>query len=380
MLNRLDDYAIHQTAEPVAHPASADVNHYDRTWCNGYTVDGDAYFALGLAVYPHRGIIDGSFSTVRDGARQHCFFASGRAPTERTDSRVGPFRIEVVEPMRALRVVLDDNDSPIACDLTFTAHTAPIEEVRQVLTGAGGARRFLDTTRFDQFGRWSGTFVDPDGECQVDADRWLGTKDRSWGVRPVGPQAPTAPGDLPHLFFLWAPLQWGDHVSHAIFFDDPDGRPLVREALTAPVLDPTADASTIADAATVQHDRWATVAHDLTYRAGTRWAEAAKLDMVGHDGARRRIELTPTLRFQMKGIGYTHPVWGHGNWHGELATHHETYDLADLDPTSLDNFHIQHVVTATDDAGRTGIGVLEQLAIGAHPATGLHGFLDPYQP
>ncbi|MFT7091269.1 MAG: hypothetical protein ACJAYW_001232, partial [Candidatus Azotimanducaceae bacterium] len=30
MLNRLDDYPIHQTPEPIAHPASSDPNVYDR--------------------------------------------------------------------------------------------------------------------------------------------------------------------------------------------------------------------------------------------------------------------------------------------------------------------------------------------------------------
>lgn len=30
MLNHLDDYPIHQTPEPIAHPASSDPNVYDR--------------------------------------------------------------------------------------------------------------------------------------------------------------------------------------------------------------------------------------------------------------------------------------------------------------------------------------------------------------
>ena len=369
MLNLLDDFPVHQTAEPVAHPATADPNVYDRTWFNGYTDTGDAYFGVGLAVYPHRGIIDGAFSTVRDG-RQHAFFASGRAPLERTDTRIGPFRVEVVEPMRSMRVVLDDNETGLACDLTFTARTAPIEEARQTLWT--GTRRMLDTTRFDQFGRWTGTIVDPDGEIAVDADRWLGTKDRSWGVRPVGPQAPTAPGPVPHVFFLWAPLHWDDHITHAIFFDDAEGRPLVREALTAPLF---AHADDFGDPAIARDTRMATATHDVTYEPGTRRAARTVIELVPHAGSTRRIELTPTLRFQMKGLGYNHPTRGHGQWHGELSLAAETYDLASLDPLAIDNLHIQQVVTATDGE-RTGIGVLEQLATGAHPPAGFHDFFD----
>jgi len=31
---------------------------------------------------------------VTPGGRQHCFYGSRRAPTERTEMQVGPFRIE----------------------------------------------------------------------------------------------------------------------------------------------------------------------------------------------------------------------------------------------------------------------------------------------
>src|SRR5262245_16660487 len=44
MLSRFDDYPIHQTAEPIAHPASSDRNVYDRYWFNGYASDGEYYF------------------------------------------------------------------------------------------------------------------------------------------------------------------------------------------------------------------------------------------------------------------------------------------------------------------------------------------------
>ena len=166
MLNKLDDFPIHQTPEPIAHPATSDRNVYDRTWFNGYANDGSYYFGVGMAIYPHRGILDCAFSVVRPDGRQHCFYGSRRAPTERTEMQVGPFRIEVLEPMKRARVVLEDNDSGISCDLTFSARTAAIQEARQTLWT--GVRRGMDATRFDQFGRWSGCVRDPDGEIKVD--------------------------------------------------------------------------------------------------------------------------------------------------------------------------------------------------------------------
>lgn len=368
VLTRLDDFPVHQTPDPLAVPASSDHNVYDRTWFNGYTADGDAYFGIGLAVYPHKGLIDGAFSTVRAGGRQHAFFASGRAPLERTDTSVGPMRIEVVEPMRTMRVIVDTNDTGIGCDLTFSTRTAPIQEARQTLWA--GTRRWMDATRFDQFGRWTGTIIDPDGEITV--DDWFGTKDRSWGIRNLGPQAPAAPGPLPQICFIWAPLFWDDHVSHAIFFDGPNGEPLIREALTAPLFE-SADA--VPDSPEPLDTRMVSASHHLVYHPGTRLAREAAIENVAVDGSTRRIELTPLLRFQMKGLGYTHPTWGQGTWRGELAIGGESWDPAELDLSALENFHVQQVVRATDGT-RSGIGVLEQITIGPYAPAGFTDFLD----
>ena len=102
MLSKFDDYPIHQTPQPIAQAASSDRNVYDRYWFNGYDKDGDFYFGIGLGTYPNRGIMDCGFSIVRNG-EQHAFHASRRAPAEPSETQVGPFRIEVREPMRDIR-------------------------------------------------------------------------------------------------------------------------------------------------------------------------------------------------------------------------------------------------------------------------------------
>lgn len=375
MLNSLDDYPIHQTPEPVAHPATSDPNFYDRTWFNGYRDDAAQYFGLGIAVYPHRRILDCAFSTVEAGGQQHCFFASGLAPQERTDTTMGPFRLEIVEPLRKARVILDSNETGISADLTFTARTSPIQEARQILWS--GQRRIMDATRFAQFGRWSGTVVHPDGEFDVDESSWLGTKDRSWGVRGVGERvqigAPSAPGSF---FFLWAPLIWRDHISHAVFFDGPRGEALVREGLTSPLYGSAADIPSELDKTA---DHAATAVHRVTYRPGTRLAESCELDLIDFDGSVRTITMTPHLRFQMKGLGYGHPTWKQGSWQGERQVHGESFDPDELDLTAPENIHVQQVVTVTDGE-RSGIGVLEQVVVGPYEPGGLTGLFDGWTP
>lgn len=371
MLNKLDDFPIHQTVEPIAYPATTDRNAYDRFWFNGFTVDGDCYFGIAMGLYPHRGILDCAFSIVRKEGLQRCFFASRRAPCERTDMQVGPFRIEITEPMRRTRVVLENNDSGLSCNLVFSARTAAIQEGRQTLWS--GARRTMDTTRFDLFGRWSGTINTPDGKLEVAEKNWLGIKDRSWGVRRVG-EAETggAPSSGGGAFFLWAPLFWSDHVSQAIFYDDVRGRPLIREAIVAPLYDAEPGGADVEDG---RDHRFATARHRIGYHPGTRLAHTAEIALIDHDDTIRTIALEPVLKFHMKGIGYGHPQWGHGCWKGELETGHESFDSAALDMLQPANFHVQQVVRARDGS-REGIGVLEQVVFGPYAPAGFTGATD----
>jgi hypothetical protein len=78
----------------------------------------------------------------------------------------------------------------------------------------------------------------------------------------------------------------------------------------------------------------------------------------------------------MKGIGYTHPTWGHGMWKGELAIGGEHWKLGDVNEMALENQHIQQVMRARCGSEQ-GIGVLEQIAFGPHRRYGLTGLLDP---
>jgi hypothetical protein len=87
------------------------------------------------------------------------------------------------------------------------------------------------------------------------------------------------------------------------------------------------------------------------------------------------IHLEPVLCFQMKGIGYTHPEWGHGMWKGELVIGGESWRCDDLDPMALDCQHVQQVMMARL-GDENGVGVLEQFCIGPHARYGFKEFLD----
>jgi hypothetical protein len=374
MLSRFDDYPIHQTPEPLAQVATSDRNAYDRYWFNGYADDGEFYFGVAMATYPNLHILDGAFSIVRDG-EQHAFHASRRAPSDPSETQVGPLQIEIQEPMRRLRVRLAPNDTGIECDLTFLARTACIEEGRQTHRREG--RIMMDSTRFTQFGRWQGEIGYGGKRVAVDSARVLGTKDRSWGVRPIGPGDPAGapPQKPPQIFFLWAPLQWQDRCSHLICFEYPDGRRWHEEGMVLPAY---ASPEEIPGIEEPRLEHMASIDHRLEYVPGTRRAKRAEISLTPWQGEKQVISLEPLLCFRMKGIGYTHPEWGHGFWKGELAIAGESWKTAELDEMGIENQHIQQVMRATLGNER-GIGVLEQMAFGPHTRYGFRELLDPAQ-
>jgi len=349
MLLPEDDFPIHQTAQPLSHVMDGHPNAYDRFWFNGYTED--FYFAVALGLYPNRGVIDGAFSVVL-GDKQYSVFASDALVGRPT--AVGPISIEIIEPMRVNRIRVNAPEQGLSCDLTYTTRTAVYEEPRQTMHD--GPRIFMDVTRATQLGTWSGWIETPEGRIELPATVY-GTKDRSWGVRPVGEPLPGAPSTrVPQLCFLWSPLNFSDRGVHFMTFDDSIGTPISRSAAQLPT-----------DNSTVTHE---TASMDIVMSPKTRWMQSATL-FFGNE----TIELTPLFRFQMRGAGYSHPQYAHGRWHGGPVVDGEVLELSTLNPLDHPNIHIQHIVKATSARG-TGIGVLEQLIIGPYEPAHLEGLLN----
>lgn len=370
MLTRLDDYLVHQTPEPLAHPSSGDRNFYDRHWFNGYGVDGAPYFGVALGLYPNRRVMDGAMSVVHDG-RQHVVRASRLAPRERTETSVAPIRVEVIEPLRTLRVVVEPNDWGIEADLVFRARTPALEEPR--LVRREGTRIVMDSTRATQFGDWEGSLTVAGERLEVAPGSLLGTRDRSWGVRPVGEREGAAPAAAdPQFFFLWAPLRFPGRCVLFQVNEDSEGRAWHANGVVTPLVDGSADAL---ESASARIETLASVGHDVRWRKGTRHAERARLVLVPAVGACAAIDLEPLLRFQMRGLGYLDPEWGHGVWKGDHAVSGDCWLLDELDVMDPRHVHVQQLCRARWD-GEEGVGILEQLVIGRHVPSGFHGLLD----
>ena len=163
MLTAGDEYPIHQTPEPVAFSGS-DRNFYDRYFYNGYSSDGSVFFAAAMGVYPHLNIIDGSVSVLHDGKQSSVFF-SRPLNMERMDTYIGGMSVEVLEPLKRIRLKLEETEG-IALDVEFTGRAFPVEEPR--FTRRQGPRMLMDLTRMTQNGHWSGKLRIDGKEIEVD--------------------------------------------------------------------------------------------------------------------------------------------------------------------------------------------------------------------
>ena len=364
MLTKADDYPIHQTPEPIAYTGAVR-NFYDRYFFNGYHLEQDIFFAAALGVYPYVNVMDAGFSLIVDGV-QHNVLASKAMHMERMDTQVGPLKVQVIEPLQQLALVVDDTEHDIRAELTFTAR-APVQEEPR-FTRRVGTQLLMDSTRMTQNGVWRGWIELQGHRIEVTPEHWLGTRDRSWGVRTIGQADPQPNPEAPpgfQFYWLWAPVNWPDGVSLYHLNDDEFGRPWNTNGVWVP-LSGQGDAHTMAR-----------VSSTLQFISGTRHAKQAELRFETSTGEVAEITMQPRYHWYMKGVGYGHAEFNHGSFHGELASTYESYPLADVDDAMT--LHIQAIsdVTMRGDLGtRQGRGVLEQLIAGPHAPSGFTDLLD----
>ncbi|MFV0533851.1 MAG: hypothetical protein ACK5MR_09375 [Cumulibacter sp.] len=372
MLTPYDDFPLHQTALPLAQVGDGHPDFYDRFWFNGY--NEEMFFAVAMGLYPNRGVIDAAFSTVLDG-EQRSVYASGRAPLDRSHTEVGPIRVQILEPLRRNRIIVDAPEQGLKADLTFTARTAACEEPRH--TRYNGVRLAMDVTRATSLGSWQGTIEVNGREIAVCADTVRGVKDRSWGIRAVGEPAPRAPEPSTHqLFFLWAPLNFDDVCLHYMLHEDAHGKPWAKTAAVLPVIGaddpvtgPGTEAIHIGD-----------MQHEIDWAPGLRRSQRATLRFSHPEtGAPQTVDLEPLFTFRMRGAGYGHPRFKHGAWHDELVVGGEVHAVEQLDNLDVPNLHVQQIVRATW-GDKVGIGAFEQFMLGPHAPSGATGLNEPPVP
>jgi len=366
VLSQMDDFPIHQIAETIRHVGTSDRNFYDRYYFNLHA-SSDALFAvMGMGVYPNLGVQD-AFAVVRRGT-SHRVVRASRALGDRMDLRVGPFRVEVPEPLRRVRFVLERTEHELAMDVSWEGAIPAYEEPRQLVRQQG--RVLFDTMRFAQTGRWNGWLQVGDERFEVAPDRWWGSRDRSWGVRPVGEPEPAGirQGQLP-LQGLWnyAPMQFDDFSVLYILNQHDDGKRLIEDAVRV-WADPARPPEALGRPE-----------FEHVLRRGTRLVERARLRFPEAPGGPMEVRVEPLVDLHVGvGTGYGFdPDWRHGMYQGPLVVQGLSLD------TERDRERMMGLVdccarfTLDEPAGRqVGYGLHEYFFLGPFARYGLKGILD----
>ena len=134
-LTSWDDYPVHQSADFIAHTASSDRNFYDRYYFMMHPSSDEMAVIFGLGQYPNLGVTD-AFVAVRKGDGHHVVRAS-KPLVDRMDTSVGPIRVEIIEPLRRLRVVVEPTEHAVSMDVTWTGSVPAIAEPNQFIRSKG---------------------------------------------------------------------------------------------------------------------------------------------------------------------------------------------------------------------------------------------------
>ena len=235
MLSPLDDYPIHQISEPMRYVGTSDRHFDDRYYFNIHGTGevhgtGEELFAvIGVGQYPNLSVADafvsvaGTTTTGWSGPRRPWGPTawtprSGRSGwrSSRASNRCGSSS-SPTSGASSSTPSTTASPRPISSPGTSTASSPGSPSTRPVRPGG-----LVDGLAQ---GRRPGAPLTP--------DRWWGSRDRSWGVRPVG--EPEPPGirvtdTSGGFFWIYAPVRFDDHAMVTIIQERPSGERIMQDA------------------------------------------------------------------------------------------------------------------------------------------------------
>ena len=232
----LDERFAHQIPEPFPN-----VLHFHQDWRESLFFimherekPGDVLI-LTLAHFPSRQEMDSlQLGRVADSPimARHVRKVDG----DQDDFRVGPITIDVVEPLKKIRLVAAASDAtPVSFDVNFTARTAPY----QLRRGTMKAKHEIiwDQSHMFQSGIYNGSYTYKGKTTQI--DNWWGQRDHSWGVRSHA-RCP---------LWMWMPIQLEEGMVSVWHWEYPNGARVYTDGCFAP-----ADGSEPIPVIDFQHD------------------------------------------------------------------------------------------------------------------------------
>lgn len=222
MLLGMDEYPYHQITETFAGVSGSDPQWNDGHYVCAADEAGEVALASNVRLYQNNDVLDG-FVCIRHSGRQHNIRLSRRLRPDMGTLGVGPLRLEIIEPLEVVRLVLEDNEHAIAADLTCRTVGVPYMGPVEVTRVQG--RLLSERATYELAGRCSG-WVDVGGERVVlDEGSASFFRNHSWGnQRGRGGPRHGAPGPPQRAAGVRQWVLFNTPGYSGFYFEDPSGR------------------------------------------------------------------------------------------------------------------------------------------------------------
>jgi len=364
MLTKYDEFLCHQSVSTFNRVGTSAREWTERIWFSAHDISGKYQLIAGFGYYPNRNIMDAFGCCVVDNNTQYAVRASRELRPRIDDVSVGPFSYEIVDPLKTVRFVLDENEYGFSFDVEFHATMIAHEEDTQFAEFRGRVEEHVK--RYVQAGKPTGWIYVGGKRIDLDKTTWRAERDHSWGIRRGGgvPETGVQPGEIPegylHNFVLLQFDDWGLtyhkrenwegktlHFGGSLFY--PPGEDKEPPKLIG-------------------------VDHHFTFRSDIRQVNGGTMVIHVEDGSTIEMSIRFLSACYLKAGGYFgYQGFTHGLWMGEEFLDGHKIDLTD--PQALKE------VAFLDDASceircgdEVGYGIVEIVVVGKYPKYGFQGY------
>jgi len=374
MLTKYDEFLCHQITSTFDHPVSSAREWTERIWFMAHDTKGDFVLVAGFGYYPNRNVIDAFMCLAVDRKTQHVVRASRELRPRIDEIDVGPFSWNVLDPMKKVQAVLDENEYGVSYNITFDATMPPHDEEPPQFVRSRG-RVVEDIRRYFQIGKPSG-WIKVDGQTvKVDPQSWRTERDHSWGVRrgamdfqEAGVQPMMAIEPDFGFFYSGAAWQFDNWGTNYHIREDGEGQ-----------IDSVSGAIYYPYGSEKDELRLAGIEHNLTFRTdipGLRQINGDTITLKGVDGSTKKVSFSPLGIVYLGPGGYSYANYRgftHGMWMGESWMDGFALDISDPEVIKEISY-LDELVCELRCGDEIGHGMTEATVVGRNVKYGFEGF------
>ena len=238
-----------------------------------------------------------------------------------------------------------------------------MREPQHIKFGGPTGKVTLEGCRYAQVGTWEGEIRVDGKTLAVTPETWTATRDRSWGIRPVGEAEPAGrPSDRePGIWWVWIPIKFEDFAVHFMVEEDPDGFRTLNYAVR---VWPSATGRKM------EQLGWPEI--DIRYRPGTRIPEGATLHLKTVDRKSLDLDIECLTGIPLHfGCGYVRRRLEPRHVDGRVVGQWPDLRLHRPGVQPRSRGAAPTIWPAPPSTARRGYGVFEHGTVGRHLPTGM---------